>query len=205
MVGNPNLQPERSTNYEVGAQFNNQGLNIRLTYFYRQILDGIDYNYFSNQYYNYDQQTAQGIEWENKIQVSRIFSVTANYTFLHVKQYTQSRITYADTVYNYALRTPANALNITLSLMATKKLLVNLSAHYESKRYDFGGYSASFDPLPDVTLASFYTLNAYLQYSFTPAIKVFFNGKNITNQKFFTIYGYNSIPLMVMGGVALSL
>jgi vitamin B12 transporter len=205
MVGNPNLQPERSTTYEAGAQFNNQMLNIRLTYFYRQILDGIDYNYFTNQYYNYDQQKAQGIEWENKIQISKILSVTANYTFLKVKQYTQSRVTYADTVYDYALRTPANALNITLSIMATKKFLVSLSAHYESTRYDFGGYNASFSPLPDVNLASFYTLNAYLEYHFTPAFKLFFNGKNITNQKFFTIYGYNSMPLMLLGGVALSL
>ncbi len=41
---------------------------------------------------------------------------------------------------------------------------MSLSVHYESKRYDIGGYDVNFNPLPDVTLARFFILNGYADY-----------------------------------------
>lgn len=209
--GDPNLKAEKSTSYEGGFQFNNDVINSRVTYFYRKISDGLDYDYINNVYFNFDKEEDQGIEWENKILISKIFSVSANYTFLKAKEETQSRTPYAfdpttyaysfnsDTTYHYSLRKPTNTINIALNIQATKNWFLNVSAHYESKRYD-AVYAA-----PDVALNSFVIFNAYTEYKLHKNIKLFIDAKNVTNKKIFTIYGYNSIPAEFMCGIVLKL
>ena len=204
-VGNENLQPEKSINYEAGIQFSQTVANVRLTYFNRKIRDGLDYNYFTNKYFNYNQEKDQGIEWEGRFQLCKILSLSANYTWLSAREFSQSRVTYSDTSYDYALKRPANTINLTLGVQPLQQFYVSLSGHYESKRYDLGGYDASFNPLPDVVLKSFCIVNAYAEYKPSAVLKIFVDAKNITNQKFFTVYGYNAIPVMYLAGVVVSL
>jgi len=198
--GDPQLQPEQSVNYEGGVQFNNDWLSTRACYFYRTIKDGIDFNYNSYLYFNYDAEKAQGLEWENKIRVNSWLTLTANYTFLKVKQVSESRISFDDTTYDYALRQPEHTINATLGLSPVKNGFLSISGHYESKRYDVGGYQ-----VPDVTLNSFFILNAYAEYRPLKCLKLFVDAKNITDKKFFTIYGYNSIPFLILGGATIDL
>jgi vitamin B12 transporter len=209
--GDPNLKAEKSTSYEGGFQFDNAVVNSRVTYFYRKISGGLDYDYVKNVYFNFDKEEDQGIEWENKIRISKTFSVSANYTLLKAKEETQSRTAYAfdpttyaysfnsDTTYRYSLRKPTNTINVALNIQPTKNWLLHVSAHYESKRYD-AVYATS-----DVALKSFVIFNAYTEYNFDKKIKLFIDAKNITNKKFFTIYGYNSIPAEFMAGIVLKL
>jgi vitamin B12 transporter len=198
--GDPDLRPEKSLNLEAGLQFNNDFFNSRLSYFNRKIQDGIDFNYNSYLYFNYNQERAQGIEWENKIRINPWLSLSANYTFLKVTQSSESRISFQDTTYGYALRQPEHTLNATIGLNPVKKGFLSISGHYESKRYDIGGYQ-----VPDVSLNSFFILNGYAEYRPWNSLKFFIDAKNITNKKFFTIYGYNSIPFLILGGISFNL
>jgi vitamin B12 transporter len=203
IYGDPQLLPEKSVSYEGGVQFNNNTVNTRLTYFHRNTKDGIDYNYFTNLYYNYDEEWGDGIEWEGSVKFAKIWSFSANYTLLKMKEQTQSHIDYNDTTYDYALRVPEHAVNLTLGVRPMPVLFVSLSGHYESKRYDIGGYDVNFNPLPDVALNSFFILNGYAEYRVVRRLKLFAEGRNILNKKFFTIYGYNSIPAMFTGGATI--
>jgi vitamin B12 transporter len=198
--GDPNLLPEKSTSYEGGIQFNNAALDMRATWFHRDTRNGIDYNYFTNLYYNYDEEKGNGIEWEGAVKFARIWSLTANYTWLKMQEQTQSHVSYEDTTYGYALRVPEHTINLTLGVRPVPSLFISLSGHYESKRYDIGGYDANFNPLPDVTLAPFFILNSYAEYRVIHWLKLFAEGRNILNKKFYTIYGYNSIPAMFTTG-----
>jgi vitamin B12 transporter len=198
--GDPQLLPERSMTYEGGIQFNNNTVNTRLTWFHRNTKNGIDYNYFTNLYYNYDDEWGQGIEWEGSVKFAKIWSLSANYTLLKMKEQTQSHIDYSDTTYDYALRVPEHTVNLTLGVRPMPAFFVSLSGHYESKRYDIGGYDANFNPLPDVALNGFFILNGYAEYRVVRRCKLFAEGRNILNKKFITIYGYNSIPAMFTGG-----
>jgi len=198
--GDPNLQPEKSSSYEGGIQFSDAVFDTRATWFNRKTRDGIDYNYFTNLYYNYDEEKGNGIEWEGAVKFGRIWSLTANYTWLKIQEQTQSHVSYEDTAYNYALRVPENTVNLTLGVRPVGGLFVSLSGHYESKRYDIGGYDVNFNPLPDVTLDPFFILNGYAEYRVIHCLKLFAEGRNILNKKFYTIYGYNSIPAMFTAG-----
>jgi vitamin B12 transporter len=193
--GDPSLLPETSKSYEGGIQFNNSLLNTRATYFHRDTKNGIDYNSLTSLYYNYDEERANGIEWEGTIKFAKIWSLSANYTWTKMKETTQSPVSYNDTTYNYALRVPEHTVNVTLGVRPVPALYLSVSTHYESKRYDLGGYDA-----PDVVLNPFAILNGYAEYKVIHWAKIFVEGRNILDKKFVTVYGYNSIPAMFTAG-----
>ncbi|MHA4808375.1 TonB-dependent receptor plug domain-containing protein [Flavitalea flava] len=198
--GSPDLQPETSLNYEGGIQYSNAILNSRATYYYRKIKNGLDFDYTTYTYFNASRQKAQGIELENRVQLTRQLSLTANYTWLKSSEEIQNRIDYKDTTYQYSLRRPKHTINATLGLQATRQLFISVSGHYESKRHDVGGYQVA-----DVPLDSYFILNGYAEFQPVKKLKFFADAKNITNKKFFTIFGYNSIPFMITGGATLDL
>jgi len=203
--GDASLLPETSKSYEGGIQFNNALLNTRATYFHRNTKNGIDYNFFTNLYYNYDEEWGNGIEWEGSIKFAKIWSLSANYTWTKMKEQTQSHVSYDDTTYDYALRVPQHTVNITLGVRPVSALYISVSSHYESKRYDIGGYDANFNPLPDVVLKPFAILNGYAEYKVVSHLKIFVEARNILDKKFVTIYGYNSIPAMFTAGATVEL
>ena len=198
--GDASLLPETSKSYEGGVQFNNSLLNMRATFFHRNTKNGIDYNFFTNLYYNYDEEWGNGIEWEGSIKFAKIWSLSANYTWTKMKERTQTHESIDDTTYHYAPRVPEHAVNITLGVRPIGALYISVSGHYESNRYDIGGYDANGNPLPDVVLKPFAILNGYAEYKVIDHLKFFVEGRNILDKKFVTIYGFNSIPAMFTAG-----
>ena len=203
--GNPNLKPENSLNYEAGLQFNPSQLKMRLTYFNRRIDNGIDFNYFSYIYFNISRESDQGLEWESSWKMSEKCSLSLNYTWLRARERSQSRLTYLDTTYAYALRRPEHTLNLQAAITPFKKVYISTGAHYESRRYDIGGFDANYQALPDAMMKGFLIFNAYGSFEPGKKLKVFLDLKNLTNRKFVTIYGYNSIPFLLMAGLSVKI
>ena len=199
-IGYPNLQPEKSINYEIGLQQKDRNISNRIVLFYRDIKDGIDYNNNTYQYFNFDKETVKGIEYEISFQPIKHLSVTANYTFIAGTEQTESRISFNDTSYNYLLRTPKHKININVGYQFTKALFVNISGKYVSNTYDVGGYATS-----DVVLNNYFIVHAYAEYKFNKTIKLFADLQNIGNVKFFELYGFNSTPRYFMGGILIKL
>jgi vitamin B12 transporter len=63
-----------------------------------------------------------------------------------------------------------------------------------------GGYKKD-----DVVLNDYLVLNAHAEYKFKKFIKLFADAQNVTNQKFFDVWGYNSVPFLVSGGFSFSM
>lgn len=194
--GNPNLEAEQSTNYEIGIQHLHKNSSTRIVYFNRNIDNGIDFNYITYKYFNFVKQRVQGIEIEAALQATEKLRLSANYTFLDAKEETQSREDFSDTTYKYVLRRPKHNVNINIGYQFTKVLYANITGKYVSDREDAGGYMAK-----DVTLDAYFLLGAYAEYRLNNYFKLFANAQNITNKKFFDLYGYNSIPFMINGGL----
>ena len=76
---------------------------------------------------------------------------------------------------------------------------MNIGVQSISKRYE-GRFQ-----LPPVEMPSYYVWNLYSTYSITKGIKVFADFKNITDEKYSEVYGYNSRRFNVMAGVNLKL
>ncbi len=198
--GNKELKVEESKSYELGAQLQHKALSNRIVYFYRDISNGIDFNNISYKYFNINKQIVRGIEYELKANLLKNINITANYTYLSSTEYSQSRQNFKDTAYNYLLKRPKHTVNATVGYQITPELFFSLGARYASKRNDVGGYKK-----PDVVMDSYFIMNAYAQYTFTRNLKVFADAQNLTNKKFFEVYGYNSIPFLFKAGLTFTL
>jgi vitamin B12 transporter len=194
--GNLDLQPEKSTNYELGIQQSHSKVSSRIVYFHRDIKNGIDYDYVNFKYFNFVKQVVDGGELELSVQPVKALNITANYTYIGGDEKTQSRKSTNDTTYNYLLRRPKGSINLNVGYQVTKGFYASISARSVSDRYDVGGYQKD-----DVLLDSYFLLGAYAEYKWKNMLKFFVDAQNITNKKFFDLRGYNSIPFMVNGGV----
>lgn len=196
--GNRALQPEESTNLEFGMQYQKKKTTHRLVYFYREIINGIDFDNNNWSYFNFPQQYVRGLEYEWNMQLGKGFSVNGNYTYISGNEITQSRETFKDTSYSYLLRRPAHHANATLQYAKSEKWTASISAKYVSARYDVTGYKK-----PDAKLDGYFLLNAYAEYQASEKINLFADLQNVTNTQFFDLRGFNSIPMMMSAGIKL--
>jgi len=194
--GNLEIQPEKSTNYELGVQQSCEKVSSRIVYFHRDIKNGIDYDNINFKYFNFVKQMVDGFEFELTAAPVKNLSITANYTLITGSEQTQSRKNVHDTTYNYLLRRPKNNINLNIGYQFTKNIYASITGKSVSKRYDVGGYRKE-----DVLLDSYFILSAYAEYKYSSNIKFFAGGQNITNKKFFDLRGYNAMPFLISGGV----
>ncbi len=197
-AGNIKLRPEESITYEAGIEENNKNVRQRAVFFYRETKTGIDFDYVNFKYYNIPNQIVRGIEYELTMTPVKNLQFTLNYTLLKGTEFVQSRITQKDTSYGYLLKRPDHSMTVNAGYTLKNKWYFSLNARAVSKRYDVGGYQ-----VPDELLNPYVIFGAYGSYQFNNKLKFFAEGRNITNVKFFDIRGFNSIPVMVQGGLTL--
>jgi vitamin B12 transporter len=197
--GNQQLQPERGTTWELGMQQQYSKFSNRVVYFRRKITDGLDFNYIDYKYFNINRQNVTGLEWESRIVPVSSLAFSVNYTYLEPTEQSQSRVTFKDTSYTHLLRRPRHQLNLSGSYTFSNGLYLRMAAKYVGKRYDIGGYKKE-----DIALDDYLLLNAYAAFTFKSGISLFADAQNLTNQKFFDVWGYNSIPFLIQTGVTFS-
>ena len=198
--GNAELKPETSITYEIGVQQKQRTINNRLVFFYRESSHGLDFDYNSFKYFNFNKQVVRGLELESSVKPTEQFNISFNYTYLSPTEKTQSRKTFADTAYSYLLRRSKHNFNISSGYQITADAYVNISAKYTGSRFDAGGYQDD-----DTGLKSYLIIGAYGEYKINKCFKVFADAQNITNKKFFDTRGYNSIPFIINGGFSFTL
>ncbi len=206
--GNKNLKPEKSNSYETGIQYANIGnnINVRVTYFNRTIKDVIIFKSLFDppygQYDNADRQKDNGFELEASFHPSVKWSITANYAFVNGKIETTSQG--KDTSFYNLYRRPKNAINTTIGYQTTKKLYTSIGFRWVDKRQD-----VYFNPNTFKTeikdLKAYYNADVYLAYEASPAVKIFVDLRNVTNQLYFDLYGYNSRRFNFMAGINVTL
>jgi vitamin B12 transporter len=183
--GNNNLQPEKSTNYEIGVQSlsNNKKNSLRLVAFKRDIKDVIvfytDQNY-NSQYINRDEQHDYGFEIENNFAIGKIGQWVTNLTYVDGEGETDN------TKVKNLYRRPNFNFNSTLTLEPVKGLTLMPSFRFVGTRI-----RGEYDPGPAV-MPQYYTIDFYLAYQLAKQVRVFNDWRNITNQQYFDIPGYNS-------------
>ena len=181
---NLNLKPENSTSYEAGASFNllDQKVNLRVVAFKRDMTDAIIYG--SNGYVNQDKQNDKGFEIEPGIKFTK-FSINGYYAYVEGKQTTGVKIS------DILLRRPKNTYGINAGLEATDALYLSANYKFTGKRID-----ADFSLYPSVnrTLDSYQLLDFYVEYALAKKrVKIFADLKNITNEKYTEIIGYQTM------------
>ncbi|WP_417606001.1 TonB-dependent receptor domain-containing protein [Oceanimonas baumannii] len=144
-IGNPDLQPETTTNTEVGAYYDNlAGINANVTLFHTRFSDKIasgddiadplcagNANGTCSQKVNVDEAVTQGVELAAGWQFARDWKLSGNYTFTDSEQ--KSGENQGEPLTN----TPQHMANAKLSWNTTDQLTLWLQGEYRSDRTRF--------------------------------------------------------------------
>lgn len=194
--GNKSLKPEKTNNYEFGVQAfsNNKKNSLRIVGFKRDIKDLIifytDPSTYASKYINRDKQNDYGFELESNIAIGKIGSWINNVT------YVDGTGTDGTAKVKNLYRRPNFSFNSTLTVEPLTGLVIMPSFRFVGTRVK-GQYDAGPDLMPQ-----YYTLDFYTSYKITKEINVYADLRNITNQTYFDVVGYNSRKSNFMFGLA---
>ncbi len=195
--GNKNLSPEKSTNYEIGLQVfaKNKQSNFRAAAFKRDIKDLFvfytDPNTYASMYINRDKQHDFGFELESTIGIFKKSSWINNLTYIDGEG--ENGGVKIKNLY----RRPNFIMSSTFITVLTKGFTFSPSFRFIGERLR-GTYDAGPEKMP-----AYYTLDLYFGYALSKKCKAFMDLRNITNQEYFDIVGYNSKRFNMMTGISL--
>jgi vitamin B12 transporter len=196
---NPNteLEPERSLSFDGGVQYYTDKVNIRAVYFSRNIRDNIVFYSagaptYTSYYVNADKQKDRGVELEASVNFGKV-TLAANYVNLDGKIETKAGA--KDTSYFNLYRRPRQTINLNVGIDLCKGWNMNVAVQSMSKRYE-AVYAA-----PPVEMPAYYVWNLYSSYRINSNFHVFADLKNITDEQYSEVRGYNSRRFNFMAGV----
>ncbi|MEJ8817829.1 TonB-dependent receptor plug domain-containing protein [Lacibacter sp. H407] len=194
--GNKELKPEATQNYEIGVQsFSADRKNsIRFVAFKRDIKNLIifytDMTTYASQYINRDEQHDYGFEVESSIGLGKIGNWTNNFTYIDGEGKNDN------VKVKNLFRRPNFSFNSALTLEPIKGLTVMPSFRFISTRL-----KGAYDPGP-TQMPAYYTIDLYTGYQATKNLRVFVDLRNVTDQEYYDVPGYNSRKFNVTGGVS---
>jgi vitamin B12 transporter len=203
--GNRELEPEVSLNIEGGVQyFTKDGKgNLRATYFNRKVKDAIAFFFntttFRSYYINQDEQNDHGFEIDGKLNLNDKIQLKALYSYVDGEITTKQGG--KDTTYFNLLRRPKHTFNFLVGSQVTKAFYLSVQLNAVGSRQD-----VYFDPVTfqrsDLTLRPYTLLNLYAEYGLSKnRIKLFADLRNVTDEKYVDIYGYNTAGFNAYGGI----
>lgn len=194
--GNKNLEPEKSNSYEIGLQAfsNNQRNSFRAVAFKRDIKKLIvfytDMTTFKSQYINRDEQHDYGFELESTVAIGKAGTWINSFTYVDGEGENNGVKT------RNLYRRPNFIVTSILTLQPCNGFTVMPSFKFVGTRLK-GQYDAGPAQMPQ-----YYTLDLYSSYDFAKNFRAFVDCRNITNQKYFDIVGYNSRKFNWAAGIS---
>ncbi len=197
--GNKQLKPEDSRNYEIGFQSfsNNRKNSLRIVGFKRDIKNLIVFytnpTTYESKYINRDEQHDYGFELESSIGIGSKGSWSNNFTYVDGEGKNNS------VKVKNLYRRPNFTFNSMLTLEVAKNFTVIPSFRFVGTRL-----KGQYDPGP-AQMPSYYTLDCYFGYRFSKNIRAFVDVRNITNQVYYDVPGYNSRKFNFNTGIGFTL
>lgn len=202
--GNKSLRPETALSMETGIQYfsKNNKINGRVTVYNRKVENVIVffYNPITSEsfYINQDKQNDQGVELEASFKLGKSTVLKMNYDYVDGKVTTKNID--KDTSYFNLVRRPRTTMSIYLSHQFNKKLYVNAGVLFVGKNNDIT-YDPNFNAI-EVSLKSYALFNLYGEYALAKnKIKAFVDIRNLFNESYTEVYGFNAMTRNISIGL----
>lgn len=194
---NENLKPEESKSFEGGLQWiaEDGKLDARVTYFNRRIENVIAY---TTGYVNWNKVDDQGVEVEAFYKADK-FTLTGFYAYVE-GEVTTPVGQGSETKPNDLLRRPKHSVGLNVGCQASGKLFASLNFKTFGQRndlfFDFTTFTSNA-----VVLDAYQLLDVYVEYGIVNGrVKMFGNFRNLLNQEYYEVYGYNTQRFTIMLG-----
>jgi vitamin B12 transporter len=192
-IGNENLNPEKSTAWDIGIEqyFLEGQILLSATYFQNNYKNLIQFDYVEWWYTNVGSAESKGIELFIQAHSRSGLILNASYTR------TEARDLDAD---SYLLRRPKDKFSASLLYPFLRKGNIRLSLIHIGERedWDFSTWPETRVTLPDYTL-----FNSVISYNINQQIQFSLRMDNILNEKYEVIKGYGTPGFSVYGGINL--
>ncbi len=187
-IGNTELNPEKSTGWDVGVEQQLLGGKVLLgvTYFYNDYKDLINFDFLQG-YMNIGKAQSKGTEILIQARLSDNVLFNATYTRTKAKD---------EDTDDDLLRRPRQKFSANLNYSFQAKGNINLTFIHIGKQDDM-----DFSTWLRITLPSYSLLNAAVSFNFTPNLQIFSRLDNILDKEYEVIKGYGTPGFSVYGGV----
>ncbi|MCK8490670.1 TonB-dependent receptor [Spirosoma sp. RP8] len=192
--GNKTLRPEYSVSTEAGLQVFTKSRTawVRAVYFDRQIKDVVFFESLNSapfgRYINFDRQHDHGLELEAQAAINKL-TLSGNITWLTGKVTTANAG--RDTTYNNLFRRPKTQINLSVGYQIIPRLFVSATMRSIGERTD-RFYNGETFATESVTLTSYTTIDLYAEGQITPKLRLFADVRNLFDQTYYDVYGYNT-------------
>lgn len=198
---NPDLKPERSQSFELGASglIVHNMIEWRAVYFNRTINDVIVYSNSINK--NLDKQGDQGLEIETTIHAGKWVTVRAWYTYVTGQVTTNTAN--GDTTFNNLIRRPKHSAGLNVSYRTTNKLQFSTYMQAIGKRTDLFFDMTTFTN-QSANLKAYLLLDLSAQYQATKNFSFYASVRNALNAQYEEVYGYNTLGITGTTGLQIN-
>jgi vitamin B12 transporter len=198
--GNLDLQPETSVSYEAGFDFNfTNKLNLAFSYFKRDIDNVIDFGQVrpgAFGYINQNNQKDNGFEVELSFRPASIVNINAFYAHVNGEVTTP-----ASQIFNL-FRRPKDSFGLNAGIDVSRDFSFNLIYKYTGDRNDRYFDSTTFKTV-EANMESYNMVDLYAQYRASSRLSLFTDVKNLLDEKYIDISGYNTRGLNFNAGFRL--
>jgi vitamin B12 transporter len=209
--GTPDLQAERSRDWDVGVEqrFWENRITANVTYFDLRFKNLIEFDdcpgsplcddpaHAQGYYANLGRAKSTGEELQIAAKVSAAFTLSANYTHLKSIDETPGSPTFG----RQALRRPGQAGNLAANYAWPIKLATSIAVRYSGPSSDenFNAFPAAF-----VNLGGYALVDLHASYPITNHFEVYARVDNLADKRYETVYQYGTWGRTAFAGARLT-
>ena len=189
-IGNPNLIPEESTSWELGADQLIMGgaLTLSLTIFEAELENEIDGFVYDPATFAYTSNNINGTSERKGAELSAVGNISESMSLAAAYTYTDS--TGDDAVRE--VRRPRHIASLNLGWQAAHNLRLNTNIQFTGEQTD-----VYFPPFPEpsqvVALSNHTLVNINLNYSATEKFEMYLKLENALNENYEEVFGYQTL------------
>ena len=195
-IGNPDLEPEESTSWEVGLDqsFADGRVTVSATYFNAQLESEIfttfpPPDFIATPGNRTTDSEQQGVELALAARIGGGFSVNGAYTYLDAEENGVEEV-----------RRPESIASLVLNWTdPSDKASVNLAVRYNGETLDSDFTTGAF-PAPVTTLDDYTLVNLNARYQITEGLRVFGRIENLLDEEYEQVFTFVSPGINVLGG-----
>ena len=193
-VGNPALQPEHSTSYDVGVDrsFAGGAVHLQVSLFQQDLSDEINgfvfdpVTFLTTAENMSGKSRRSGVELASRWNMNDSLGIAAHYTYTDA---TEQDLLGNDV---HELRRPKHSGGLSVDFRtAEERFGASLNADYGGSRTDI-----FFPPWPNpseiVTLGNYWLLDLATQFAATPSVTLFAKGSNLLDEDYEQVFGYRT-------------
>ncbi|HEY3171834.1 MAG TPA: TonB-dependent receptor [Thermoanaerobaculia bacterium] len=188
--GNPELEPERSTSYDVGGEYQVAGGRASASVFWSEVRDLIVYDFATGLNFNVGRARSRGAELSWRQKISRAASLDAGYTYLD----TEDRDTGLA-----LLRRPRHSGFLGMTLTPVSRLEVSPRAVFVGPRSDVKALSTT----ERVEAPSYWRFDLYARYRIGTLVP-YLRAQNLNDRRYEEANGFPAPGRRIAGGLEVS-